>query len=115
MSWQATGVVATTLAEGALRELLLDGRSVVLTRLGGSIVAFDGYCPHQGGLLVEGRLAAGRIVCPVHEAAFDPVSGEVRADPFGTEPPAGGVAPLPTFRVRLAGGSVEVELPEPPR
>jgi 3-phenylpropionate/trans-cinnamate dioxygenase ferredoxin component len=111
MTWQPTGIAAETVREGTMRELLVDGRSVVVALVRGSLVAFDGYCPHQGGLLAEGRLDGDRLTCPVHEAAFALPSGEVRADPFGVEPPAGGVGPLPVYPVRVTAGSVEVDVP----
>ncbi len=113
MSWHASGIVAETLREGVPREFLVGARSVLLLRTGGVIYAVDGACPHQGGLLSEGTVDRGRIVCPVHGAAFDLASGEVRADPFGVEPPEGGVERLPTFPVRLVRGAIEIELPDP--
>jgi nitrite reductase/ring-hydroxylating ferredoxin subunit len=114
MTWRATGVAEATLLEGTMREVLVGGRSVVLARIGRTVVAFEGYCPHQGGLLAEGRLEGHRITCPVHEAAFDLPSGRVVADPFGVVPPEGGVGPLPTFAVRTVRGSVEIELADGP-
>jgi nitrite reductase/ring-hydroxylating ferredoxin subunit len=113
MSWHTTGIAPETLREGVPREILAGSRSVVLVRSGASVLAVEGACPHQGGLLSEGTVDGGRIACPVHGAAFDLATGEVRVDPFGVEPPEGGVERLATFRVRIERGGIEVELPDP--
>lgn len=110
MTWRATGFAAALLAEGSLRELLLDGQTLVLARNGGVLSVLDGTCPHAGGFLALGRLADGEIHCPEHGARFDARSGAVRADPDGVEPPQGAVEALRTYPVRIVDGMVEIDL-----
>lgn len=110
MSWAATGVADSSVRPAAPVEVMLEGRSVLLARVDTALVALDGYCPHEGGVLRDGEIRGHRIACPVHGAEFDLRSGHVLADPFGVSPPRGGVAPLGTFRVRVRAGMVEVDL-----
>jgi apoptosis-inducing factor 3 len=112
MSWAPTGVALATLAESSPWEILIGVRSVVLVRLGSAVHALDGACPHEGGSLGEGTVVGTRIICPLHEAAFDVTTGRVLADPFGAEPPRGGVEPARRFATRLVDGMVEVDVPD---
>lgn len=112
MVWRSTGVPLAELKENGLRGTTVGARAVVLVRLAGEVYAVDGVCPHLGGDLAEGTLDLGKLTCPLHGATFEVESGAVRADPFGVSPPEGAVAPLATFPVRVADGTVEVDLPE---
>ena len=38
--------------------------------------AMDNYCPHQGAMLSYGLVERGEVVCPLHAAVFDIVTGE---------------------------------------
>jgi nitrite reductase/ring-hydroxylating ferredoxin subunit len=110
MSWQRTGVKDVDLTEGQLRGITVGGTSIVLARLGGSVRALQGACPHLGGDLSEGTLELGKLTCPLHGATFDVATGAVRADPFGISPPEGGVEPVAVYAARVADGEVEVDL-----
>jgi len=112
MSWVKTGIAASTVSESLPRELLLGARTLVLVRAGGSVHALDGICPHLGALLAEGTVDGDRLVCPLHGAAFAVSSGFVLADPFGLEPPEGGVSALRRFATRIESGMVEIEVPD---
>jgi len=112
MTWRSTGVAAATIADGALREVVLDGRSVALARSGTEVFAVDGVCPHLGGALAEGTLSGRRLTCPLHEATFDVTNGAVVTDPFGLVPPEGGVEPVRSYPTREQDGMVEVDLPD---
>lgn len=111
MTWKRTGVSLATLLPGTSREVLVDGASVVLARVGPLVFAVEGVCPHMGGLLGQGPLAGRRLSCPEHTAVFDVGTGEVLADPFGVEPPHGTIGPLATYATRVVGGMVEIDVP----
>jgi len=111
MTWKSTGVAADTLKPGATREVIVDVTAVLLARVGPMVFAVDAVCPHLGGLLADGTLAGRRLTCPLHGAVFDVGTGAVLGDPFGVEPPAGDVAPLASYPVRVQAGMVEVDLP----
>ena len=94
------------LPEGAMREVELGGRKVLLTRVDGACHAVGATCPHAGGPLAEGVLHGGVVVCPWHKAAFRVTTGEL------VEPPA--VDDLPVFPVRIADGQVLVTVGDEP-
>ena len=69
------------LAPGAMREVFLQGRSVALARVGETVHAMDGVCPHAGGPLAEGRLEGSTLTCPAHGWSFDVVTGACHVNP----------------------------------
>ncbi len=99
-----------TLAAGNLREVNLDGTSVLLANDGGTVYALDAICPHQGGILADGTLDRDSLVCPEHGATFDVRSGAVLVDPHGVSPPQGAVDALRTYPTRVESGMIEVDL-----
>jgi len=96
---------------GGMLEVMVETTPILLARVGPVVFAIDAVCPHLGGLLAEGTLAGRRLTCPLHTAVFDVGSGAVLADPFGLEPPEGGVAPVESYATRTEAGMVEVDLP----
>lgn len=110
MTWRSTGVVPASMPSGTLREVMIDGNSIVLARLADAVHAIEGICPHAGGSLVDGELQGSEVVCPVHGATYSVLSGQVVVDPDGVTPPAGGTQPVRSYRVRLHEGVVEVDL-----
>lgn len=69
------------LSEEAPHLLHLDGRALLLVRLGGDAYAYEARCPACGGSLegavvtAGGPAGAGVIVCPWQNCAFDSRSG----------------------------------------
>ncbi|MBK5294030.1 MAG: Rieske 2Fe-2S domain-containing protein [Acidobacteriia bacterium] len=58
---------------GAIRAI---SKGACLARLGeNEFAAVSRRCPHRGGDLAEGWLADGKLVCPLHNLAFDPQTG----------------------------------------
>lgn len=67
---------AGTVALPEIREVDLDGESVLLTRLtSGEVVAFGPYCPHQGTQLRHATIDGGNIRCEQHKYVYDPHTG----------------------------------------
>ena len=56
-------------------ELVIDERIVALFRVGDTIYALDGVCPHQGGPLGKGQVDGCVVTCPWHGWQFDLASG----------------------------------------
>ena len=49
--------------------------SVALTRIKGTVRAFENRCPHLGLALARGKIENGAIRCPWHGSTFDVCSG----------------------------------------
>jgi nitrite reductase (NADH) small subunit len=60
---------------GQVAEFVVNGRTLCVANVGGSIAVLDGTCPHEGGPLGEGVLEDGCVACPWHGYSFDPKTG----------------------------------------
>lgn len=92
-------------AEGKLAARLAGWHVLVLRADDGSYRAVNDRCTHQAALLSEGRVRRGAVMCPLHGARFDVLTGKC----LGAAYPD-----LRTFPVRLAEGRLEVEVPDTP-
>jgi nitrite reductase/ring-hydroxylating ferredoxin subunit len=68
-------------AAGEVGEFTVDGRTLCVANLNGTISVLDGVCPHEEGPLGEGVIEDGRVVCPWHGYAFDVRTGVSEQDP----------------------------------
>lgn len=75
MSRQTVVTVAGELAPGERKIVFIDGRSVVLFNIDGTIHAIDDACPHQGASLANGQLDGCVLRCPAHGLRFDVRTG----------------------------------------
>ena len=80
----------------------IEGKRLALINLNGEIYAIDDDCPHEGGPLSEGQISGEEIECPWHTSHFNIKTGHVTMDPATKD--------VATYRVRLAGEAVEVEI-----
>lgn len=78
----------------------VDGTRVLLTRVGGEVVAIANRCSHRGAPLHEGKREGDCVVCPWHSSEFDLSNGEVNRGPA--------VRPQQGYEVRVREGKVEV-------
>ena len=99
--WVVLCEVDETPAEGAVAALEVGGRTVCLTRIGGTLCAVDGVCPHRGAPLAEGWLEGGNLVCPWHAWSFDLHTGQA-------EYPAG--EQIAVFALKQVGEDVLIDL-----
>jgi nitrite reductase/ring-hydroxylating ferredoxin subunit len=53
-------------ADGRVRSVIVDGRSVAVSRCAGRLGALENRCPHQNGPLGEGSIEQGWLRCPWH-------------------------------------------------
>jgi 3-phenylpropionate/trans-cinnamate dioxygenase ferredoxin subunit len=65
------------LPDGGFIRAMLDHHALVLARSGGTVYAFQRTCPHEKADLAQGRIEAGRLICPRHLASFDLIDGHV--------------------------------------
>lgn len=90
------------LSAGGLRRVDVDGRAIVLARVGDAVYACGDSCAHQGGPLSEGRLSGNRLACPWHGWMYDVRTGECVLPGRG--------ARVPQYPVRVDGGEIWVEI-----
>ncbi|UCH43400.1 MAG: Rieske 2Fe-2S domain-containing protein [Dehalococcoidales bacterium] len=62
---------------GAMKEVIVDGRHILLARIGEVYYATDNRCTHAGGKLSEGKLEGTVVTCPRHGSQFDLKDGSV--------------------------------------
>ena len=108
--------ISADLADGAMKKVLVDGREVLLSRVGNTYYATNSRCPHMGGDLSRGKLVGTIVTCPRHGSQFDVTTGQVMrwtnwsglkltfAKIF--KPPK----PLTTYKTRLEGDKVLIEI-----
>ena len=89
--------------EDRVRSVVVDGRSVAISRCGGVLGALENKCPHQGGPLGEGSIEQGWLRCPWHGYDYRPGSGE---------PPEGFADGVASYDVDVRDDGVYVSLPD---
>jgi 3-phenylpropionate/trans-cinnamate dioxygenase ferredoxin subunit len=104
------------LADGAMREVVAEGKEVLLARVGDNYYAADNRCPHMGGKLSKGNFEGTVVTCPLHGSQFDLTDGRVVRWLRG-----GGLVsavsktikrpkPLSVYRVRVEDDRILVEI-----
>lgn len=53
----------------------LEGKRILLLRVGDDVHAFDNACPHEGNPLVEGEVLGDVLECAYHGWRFDLATG----------------------------------------
>ena len=99
-SWQDAGPVED-IPEGRGQVVVVDGRRLVLFRLGDQVHAVINSCIHQGGELGGGTLTDTVVTCPLHGWQFDITDGSCLTVPG---------ASIDTFDTRIKQDRVEVLL-----
>jgi 3-phenylpropionate/trans-cinnamate dioxygenase ferredoxin subunit len=114
-NWVEVGQ-ASELENGAMKEVLAQGREILLARIGDKCYATDNRCPHMGGKLSEGRLEGTVVTCPRHGSQFDlsdggvvrwlKTSGLTSTMSKLFKPPR----PIATYQAKLEGNIILVEI-----
>ena len=111
----AVGAVSD-LAPGAMKEVEVKGKKVLLARVGEKFYALEGRCAHMGGILANGKLEGNVGTCPRHGSQFDVTDGHnIRWTRYTgltlgvvkfAKPPRG----LKTYAVKMDGGKIQVKV-----
>lgn len=64
------------LPEGSAKAIEVNGKTLALFNVSGTVYATDNTCLHQGGPLGEGFLEGEVITCPWHMWEYDVRTGE---------------------------------------
>lgn len=65
------------LADGSMKMATVEGREILLARVGNEYYSADNRCPHMGGNLSQGKLDGTVVTCPRHHSQFDLTDGHV--------------------------------------
>ncbi len=65
------------LGPGQMKEVSIEGRELLLARVGDDYLLADNRCPHMGGNLSQGSLDGTVVTCPRHGSRFDLRDGHV--------------------------------------
>ena len=87
---------------GTAKVFEVGDRAVAVCNVNGELYAVDDVCTHDEGSLDQGDLDGYELECPRHGARFDVRTGKVQALPA--------VVPIDTFKVRIEGGDIEIEV-----
>ena len=68
---------ADELKDGTMQAVRVQGREILLARVGERYYAANNRCPHMGGNLSKGRLKGTVVTCPLHGSQFDLTDGTV--------------------------------------
>jgi len=65
------------LKSGTMKKVVVEGREILLARVGDKYYAGDDRCPPMKGDLSQGKLEGTVVTCPVHGSQFDLSTGKV--------------------------------------
>jgi cytochrome P450/nitrite reductase/ring-hydroxylating ferredoxin subunit len=94
---------AGDIREGQVMRIDAGGRPLLLLRRQGHLFAIDAICSHAGGRLEDGEIRDGCVICPVHGANFDLMTGKA-------SPATDWAADLDSFPVTVDNDVISVEL-----
>lgn len=104
------------LPDGTMKDVTIEGRNILLARVGGKLYAAENVCPHMGAKLSQGKLDGTVVTCPRHGSKFDLNDGHViRWTNFPG--PVSAVAKvikkprsLKTYQVKIEGDRIQIEV-----
>jgi 3-phenylpropionate/trans-cinnamate dioxygenase ferredoxin subunit len=94
----------------------VEGREILLSKVGDNYYSADNSCPHMGGNLSHGKLDGTIVTCPRHHSQFDLKDGHVIrwTDWNGLKLSLGKILrsprPLNTYNVKIEGEKIMVDL-----
>jgi|ERR1041385_973695 nitrite reductase (NADH) small subunit len=88
-------------AQGEAKEFEIDGRTICVANVNGTISAMDNVCIHQGGPLGQGYIEGDKLVCPWHGWEYNPKTGQLEDDPKTR---------LAVYAIKIEGGEVLIDL-----
>lgn len=95
-------------ASGSIVPIEAKGLKLLLARVGDRFYAAQRKCPHLGFNLCRGSLDGAAVVCPLHKARFDLVTGAIERDPKLLFLKMKAKHDLPVYPVRIEGEAVLV-------
>lgn len=88
------------LQPGDIKPVKVDGRDIIVYRVGDAYYATQRNCLHQGGDLADGLVSRGLLICPLHGWQFHADTGVHELSPETC---------LRTYDVRVAGDEIQLD------
>jgi nitrite reductase/ring-hydroxylating ferredoxin subunit len=93
---------ADEVGEGQVRGYEVNGTQVAVSRVAGTLYAFNDVCTHRGCFLASGEIEGTAIICECHGSMFSMENGEVLEGPAED--------PVASYSVREQDGQLQVEV-----
>jgi len=93
---------ADQLPEGERVFIEVEGKSIVIFNLAGTLFAIGDVCSHDNGPVGDGDIEENEIICPRHGGRFDLRTGKATSLPA--------VMDIPAYPVRVRAGMIEIGL-----
>jgi 3-phenylpropionate/trans-cinnamate dioxygenase ferredoxin component len=93
---------------GTMKAVVVDGKDVLVSNVGGKYYAIGGKCTHAGGDLSKGTLEGNVVTCPRHGSQFDVTTGKNLRGPkiivrVSTKDE-------PVYEIKVDGKSIQVKV-----
>jgi 3-phenylpropionate/trans-cinnamate dioxygenase ferredoxin subunit len=99
------------ISKGTMKGFTVKDKQVLVANVDGDFYVMDAICSHMHGYLPSGKLQKNIVICPVHEANFDVITGKVVKDVRRLFRMAiGGAKDLQTYKTSIKDNSVFIEL-----
>ena len=93
------------LPPGDMMRVEIGGQAILLANLDGKLHACSDICPHQFSNLSYGDLDGAEVICPLHGAHFNVVTGDQLPGKYSE------FGPVAVYEVRLDGSDILVKRP----
>ncbi len=90
------------LDDAPLQGMTIEGRQILLAKLGDSYFATGNVCTHDRYWLSDGRMISVNVQCPCHGSMFSLKTGQVVHRPA--------TDPVPVYPVTVENGEVFVDI-----
>jgi nitrite reductase/ring-hydroxylating ferredoxin subunit len=98
-------------AKGTMKGFTVKDKQILMANVDGNFYAMDAICSHMHGYLPSGTLEKNTVICPVHRAQFDVISGKVSKDVSSTKKLiVGGAKDMRTYEVSVKDNQIYIDL-----
>ena len=88
-------------AANEAKEFRCGNKEICIANVHGTCSAMDNICLHLGGPLGQGMIEGGKVICPWHGWAYDPMTGEADHNPR---------AKLAVYPLKIENADVLIEI-----
>jgi len=94
--------LAQELAFNPMKGAEIEGKQILIVKLGGNFFAIDDKCTHMGCKLSGGKLDGETVRCPCHGSMFNVRTGEVVKGPAKK--------PVLSYTVTVENGELSIDI-----